>query len=193
MILYNIGSPELDSYTLKNCWRAYAGGVHPMLYKQLTVKELYASIPVTSIIESFFRTGLEIDNDRLAVSAMEELILRGDTDKVCHGLREAFERGDIKAKTTTTTMIARSLSESCRGIDPFLHKFGKFLFKAKGPDPFREFVESGAGKDAFQKPASKSGSEELQKFCKDTDIESVVRRFGKYLNLDDVAPDGEGS
>ena len=164
-----------------------------MLYKQLTVKELYASIPATSIIESFFRTGLEIDNDRLAVSAMEELILRGDTDKVCHGLREAFERGDIKAKTTTTTMIARSLSESCRGIDPFLHSFGKFLFKAKGLDPFREFVESGAGKDAFQKPASKSGSEELQKFCKDTDIESVVRRFGKYLNLDDVAPDGEGS
>ena len=171
-----------------------------MLYKNLTVKELYASIPATSIIESLFRTGLEMDNDRLAVSAMEELILRGDTDKVCHGLKEAFERGDIKVKTTTATMIARSLSESCRGVDPFLHEFGKFLFRAEGPDPFREFIESGVGRSALyakfddgQKPDFKSGSEEIRKFCKNTDIESVVRRFGKYLNLDDVASDGESS
>ena len=58
-----------------------------MLYKNLTVKELYASIYDTQTIESFFLKGLEKDNDRLAVSAMEELILRGDTDKVIEGLK----------------------------------------------------------------------------------------------------------
>ena len=154
-----------------------------MLYKQLTVKELYASIPVASIIESFFRTGLEIDNDRLAVSAMEELILRGDTDKVCYGLREAFERGDIKAKTTTTTMIARSLSESCRGIDPFLHQFGKFLFKAEGPDPFREFIESKEGRRALFK-TFEAGDATLQDFSISDIPEATMRRFGKYFNID---------
>lgn len=164
-----------------------------MLYKNLTTKELYASIYATSIIEEMFATGLKIGSTQLAISAMEELIVRGDTDIIQRGLDSAFKKGYVKIGTSMSTMIARSLSESCREVDPFLQRFGKFLFKAKGPDPFREFVESGAGKDAFQKPASKSESEELQKFCKDTDIESVVRRFGKYLNLDDVAPNGEGS
>lgn len=131
-----------------------------MLYRNLTVKELYASIYDTQTIESFFLKGLEKDNDRLAVSAMEELILRGDTDKVFEGLKAAFERGDIKVESTMATMIARSLSESCRGVDPFLHKFGKFLFKAEGSDPFKEFAES----------------------C---DTDAIVRRFGKYLNLDE--------
>lgn len=173
-------SPELVSYALKNCWRVYAGGVHPMLYKNLTVKELYASIPVTQTIESFFLTGLEMDNDRLAVSAMEELILRGDTDKVFMGLQKAFECDYIKAKTTTATMIARSLSESCRGIDPVLHRFGKFLFKAEEPNPLQEFIKSESCG-----PTCKSGNEELQSFCKNNDPEATMRRFGKYLHIED--------
>ncbi|MBR5938996.1 hypothetical protein IKZ77_00365 [Candidatus Saccharibacteria bacterium] len=167
-----------------------------MLYKNLTVKELYASIYDTRTIESFFLKGLEKDNDRLAVSAMEELILRGDTDMVARGLREAFERGDVKVKSTTATMIARSLSESCRGVDPFLHKFGKFLFKTEGPDPFRDFVESGVGRDAFyaklndsQKMSLKS---DIQKSAEFDDTDAILRRFGKYLNLDDEQGDVEG-
>lgn len=153
-----------------------------MLYKNLTAKELYASIP-TNVIEPFFHKGLEMDNDRLAVSAMEELIRRGDTDMVFQGLRQAFERGDVKVKTTTATMIARSLSESCRGIDPFLHQFGKFLFRAEGPDPFREFIESEEGRLTLLK-SIKAGNVALHDFCISDIPEATMHRFGKYLNID---------
>lgn len=141
-----------------------------MLYKNLKVKELYTSIPCTQTIDSLFRMGLEIDNDRLAVSAMEELILRGDTDIVRQRLQQAFERGNIKVKTTTATMIARSLTESCRDVDPILYRFGKFLFKAEGPDPFREFIE-GKGKESpyekFRKEYERKFGSPYEKLIKD--------------------------
>ncbi|MBR3180402.1 hypothetical protein IKF57_02650 [Candidatus Saccharibacteria bacterium] len=111
-----------------------------MLYKNLTTKELYASIYATSIVEEMFVTGLKIGSTQLAVSAMEELIIRGDTDIIRRGLDSAFKEGHVKIGTSMSTMIARSLSESCREADPFLQRFGKFLFKAKTGDPFNEFV-----------------------------------------------------
>ena len=111
-----------------------------MLYKNLTVKELYASIYATSIIEEMFITGLKIGSTQLAVSAMEELIIRGDTDIIQRGLDSAFKEGHVKIGTSMSTMIARSLSENCREADPLLQRFGKFLFKAKTNDPFTEFV-----------------------------------------------------
>ena len=129
-----------------------------MLYKNLTVKELYASIYATNIIKKMFVTGLEIGSTQLAISAMEELIVRGDTDIIRHGLESAFKEGYVKTGTSMCTMIARSLSESCREVDPFLQRFGKFLFKAKSNDPFAEFVNDSAQKFC-------SGSDELLKFC----------------------------
>lgn len=112
-----------------------------MLYKNLTTKELYASICATSIIEEMFTTGLRIGSTQLAISAMEELIVRGDTDIIQRGLDSAFKEGHVKLGTSMSTMIARSLSESCREADPFLQRFGKFLFRAKTNDPFAEFVD----------------------------------------------------
>lgn len=129
-----------------------------MLYKNLTVKELYASICATSIIEEMFVTGLKIGSTQLAISAMEELIIRGDTDIIQRGLDSAFKEGYIKIETSMSSMIARSLSESCRETDPFLQRFGKFLFRAKTNDPFTEFVNSSHLKFC-------SGSEELLKIC----------------------------
>ena len=111
-----------------------------MLYKNLTAKELYASIYATSIVEEMFVTGLKIGSTQLAVSAMEELIIRGDTDIIQCGLDSAFKEGYVKIGTSMSTMIALSLSESCREADPFLQRFGKFLFKAKTDDPLKEFV-----------------------------------------------------
>ncbi len=126
-----------------------------------------------------------MDNDRLAVSAMEELMRRGDTDMVFQGLRQAFERGDVKVKTTTATMIARSLSESCRDIDPFLHQFGEFLFRAEGPDPFREFIESEEGRQALLKSKLIGAGDVALHDSSISDIpEATMRRFGKYLNID---------
>ena len=120
-----------------------------MLYKNLSVKELYASIYATQIIEEMFATGLRIGSTQLAISAMEELIIRGDTDIIQRRLDSAFKEGQVKPGTSMHTMIARSLSESCREADPFLQRFGRFLFKAKTNDPFAEFVKalSGSGVD----------------------------------------------
>ncbi len=111
-----------------------------MLWENLKVKELYASIYATSIIEEMFKTGLKIGSTLLAVSAMEELIIRGDTDIIRRGLDSAFKEGHVKIGTSMSTLIALSLSESCREADPFLQHFGEFLFKAKTNDPFTEFV-----------------------------------------------------
>ena len=113
-----------------------------LLFKNLTVKELYASIPDTSVINSLFLEGLRENNDRLAISAMEELILRGDTDLITEGLDNAFKNKEIRINTTMSTLIARSLTESCRGVDPLLQRFGKSLFRAKTDDPFKELFEA---------------------------------------------------
>ncbi len=110
-----------------------------MLYKNLTAKELYASIDAP-IVAEMFKTGLKIGSTQLAISAMEELIVRGYTDIIRSGLDSAFKEGHIKIETPMSTMIARSLSESCREADPLLQRFGKFLFKAKTDNPFDEFV-----------------------------------------------------
>ena len=112
-----------------------------MLYKNLTVKELYASIPSTNFIADLFAKGMEIGSTQLAISAMEELIVRGDTDMIKEKLFNASEAGHIKLGTSISAMIARSLCESCREADPLLQRFGKFLFKAKTDNPFEEFEE----------------------------------------------------
>ena len=136
-----------------------------MLYKNLTAKELYASIYATSIVEEMFVIGLKIGSTQLAISAMEELIVRGDTDIIRRGLDSAFKEGHVKIGTSMSTMIARSLSESCREADPSLQRFGKFLFKAKTNDPFNEFVnDSGV------------------KFCSGGD--ELSGRFSKYFTLE---------
>ncbi len=150
-----------------------------MLYMNLSVSSLYASIPTTKTIESFFLLGLELDNDRLAVSAMEELIRRDDTEMIIIGLRQAFERGTVQAKTTMATMIGRSLSESYRGINPFLSRLGEYLLEADGPNPFRDYLEGEGKRLAF-----KSDDVVLQSVSLSDLPEDALRRFGKYLNLD---------
>lgn len=140
-----------------------------MLCKNLSVKELYASICDTSIVEEMFATGLKIGSTQLAISAMEELIVRGDTDLIRRRLNSAFKEGHVKIGTSMSTMIARSLSESCREADPVLQRFGKFLFKAKTNDPLDEFV-----KDSGMKFCS--GSDKILELCSNhVTLESLFR------------------
>ncbi len=97
--------------------------------KNLTVKELYASIFPTPVIDDFFRTGLELDNDRLATSALEELITRKEADMIVRSLNYAFEESFMKEKSSTISMIGRILKNSCRELDPFLGYYGAGLLR----------------------------------------------------------------
>ena len=106
-----------------------------MLTKNLTTKEMYASIPVTKFVVDLFEKGLEIHNDRLAISAMEELILREDTDFIAYSLNRAFEKGQISRGSTMVAMIGRSLKEGCRDVDGVLCLYGGALLRGDFEGP----------------------------------------------------------
>lgn len=82
------------------------------IFKNLTVKELYSSIPAKETISQFMRNGLEQNSTQLAVSAMEELLLRGDEKTVHENLAWAIEEGFLKLNTPMSSMISRSFLES---------------------------------------------------------------------------------
>ena len=125
-----------------------------MLYKNLSSKELYASIPDAKIIAKMFETGLEIGSSQLAVSAMEELMFRGNTDIIATKLQSAFDKGQLQLGNSLTSMIARSLVEHRE--DPVLNRFGKTLLRGQGSEgPLKWFHTPGA-KSLF-------GGEELPK------------------------------
>ena len=67
-----------------------------MMYKNLTVRELFASMPLTKDIVEFFDKGLRSNNDRLAGAAAEELIRRGETDLIVCSLDEFYETEDYQ-------------------------------------------------------------------------------------------------
>lgn len=129
-----------------------------MYTKNLTVREMYASIGDTNYIVELFQKGLEINNDRLAVSAMEELLRRGDTDFIAKGLNHAFEQGQLTPKSTLVTLIANSLMDGAREVDPILQRYGKGLLRGElmGPyqwianhaDQFRKVPKCGVVKNA---------------------------------------------
>ena len=95
--------------------------------EHLTVKELYATITDSQLIASLFEKGLKQNNDRLAVSAMEELLRRGDTDKIAYKLEKAFSSNWMTKESTLVIMIANSLFENAHDVDPLLCHYGKAL------------------------------------------------------------------
>ena len=148
-----------------------------MLYKNLTVKELYASIYDSQTINFFFIKGIEKENDRLAVSAMEELIIRGEYDLVLAGLNWGIEKGYITPGTTMSSMIARSLTESGRNADPFLLRLGRFIPKAKTSNFIKELIES-AGEDM----TFLSGSEQIKQFVSSMSESEEFKQFVNEMN-----------
>lgn len=95
--------------------------------EHLTVRELYATIADTQLIASLFEKGLKQNNDRLAVSAMEELLRRGDTDKIAYKLDKAFSSSWMVKGSPLVIMIANSLFENAHEVDPLLCHYGKGL------------------------------------------------------------------
>ena len=78
--------------------------------KNLLVSEMFASIANMDIIAHFFEMGLKINNDRLAVSAMEELIRRDEVNVVVQKLNEAFENGLIVPESSLVALIGNALA-----------------------------------------------------------------------------------
>ena len=124
--------------------------------KLLTVKEVYASIYKASVIDEFFRKGLELDNDRLAISALEELILRGDTDLIVYSLNQAFEKGQIRKESALLSLLARVLSTECRRVDPFLDRYGKALLQGAFMSPSEWAQTNGQKPDETPTQAAKN-------------------------------------
>ena len=94
--------------------------------ENLTVSELYESI-ATDTIDNLFRLGLKTKNELLAVSAMEELLRRGDNDMVVDGLNDAFDSDWTIAGSPTHILIANSLAENAMITDSLLCSYGKAL------------------------------------------------------------------
>ncbi len=93
----------------------------------LTVKELYATIADTQFIASLFKKGLKRNNDRLAVSAMEELLRRGDSDMIVYALNDAFASKLMVKGSPLVTLISNSLLENAHEINTILYHYGKGL------------------------------------------------------------------
>lgn len=133
-------------------------------------------------------------NDRLAVSAMEELFNRGDSDTIVEVLNKAFASGWMVKGSTLVNLIARSLSESARNEDPILHHYGRAL-----PHEFRspsEWIRAHADQykknpksDAFKKAHPWAAihiwpDEELRQAIKQADEELAARAKRQQLAAD---------
>lgn len=99
-----------------------------MYTKNLTVVELYASFPQEATIAEFFEQGIRLENDRLSVSALEELIRRGELDLIVDELDWAFSCANMANQPGTVSLIAGTLRDSCRELDPMLCHYGKYLW-----------------------------------------------------------------
>ena len=113
-----------------------------MYTKYLTVGEVYATIPEEAAIAEFFELGIKLTSDRLAVSALEELIRRGALDRIIAVLDWAFSCNNMLAQPNTVSFIASTLRDSCRGLDPLLCKYGSYLLIGEYVGPSKWLQEN---------------------------------------------------
>lgn len=104
-----------------------------MMYKNLTVRELFASMPLTKDIVEFFDKGLRSNNDRLAGAAAEELIRRGETDLIVRSLDKFYAEEDYQMHQATLFAVMVDLAESCRGEDVLLGMYAHCGISPYGP------------------------------------------------------------
>jgi len=130
-----------------------------MLYKNLTVKELFATMYVTEDVVELFEKGLRRGNDRLAGSAMEELIRRGDTESIVKVLDDFYAEDEgkyISGVSATLFVLMRDLADSCRKEDALLSSYAGKGIRPQGPtewvkqnaERFKKVYRSGAVRNA---------------------------------------------
>lgn len=94
-----------------------------MLYRDFTVREMCESICVTKTVNELFKNGLEINDGRLAIPALEELIRRGDSDIIAKSLDQAFDKGWLTREHSFTMVVEASLFINIWDVDPFLFEY----------------------------------------------------------------------
>ena len=130
-----------------------------MLYKNLTVRELFATMYATQDVVELFEKGLRRNNDRLAGSAMEELIRRGDTNLIVKVLDDFYEEDEgkyILEASETLFVLMRDLADSCRKEDALLgiyagegvHSYGPTEWIRQNAERFEKVHRSGAIRNA---------------------------------------------
>ena len=130
-----------------------------MLYKNLTARELFATMYATQDVVELFEKGLRRNNDRLAGSAMEELIRRGDTDLIVKALDSFYEEDEgkhILGASKTLFALMRDLADSCRKEDALLgiyanegtHLYGPTEWIKQNAERFKKVHRSGAIRNA---------------------------------------------
>ena len=105
-----------------------------MLYKNLTVEELFETIWATEDVVELFEKGLRRGNDKLAGSAMEELIRRGDTESIIKALDDFYaEDGGKRISETSAALLVlmRDLADICRQEDAILS-----IYAGTAPHPY---------------------------------------------------------
>lgn len=105
----------------RNARREYS-----VYFNNLTVRELYASMPDVDDVSALFRFGIRIANDRMAVSAMEDLIRRKAYHDIIDVIDEAFEEGDSLVQgSSLVSLMMRSLAESTKGNETYLGAYAR--------------------------------------------------------------------
>ena len=132
-----------------------------MYTNTVTMREFFASVPATVIVAELFEKGIEILNERLAIAALEELIRREDDELVVRELDWALDNikvNHLDNRPSIISLMASTLRDSCREMDPVLCYYGKFLLTGCyiGPtewlkahaEQYRKVPRSGAIKSA---------------------------------------------
>lgn len=142
-----------------------------MIYKTLTTKELYASIPRTETISQMMRDGIEQGSTQLAVSAMEELIRRGDTNLVSENLDIGLKNQQLKPGTSIYIMIANALMED--RSNQLLYELGKNLLRlsTETKSPVHSLADITCGAEKLKETKN---AEENERVIYDNDIASFM-------------------
>lgn len=107
-----------------------------MYTNNLNVRELYASMSNPEDVVSLFRYGIRINNDRLAVSAMEDLIRRKDYADIADVIDKAITDDDLLVPgSTLCSMMMRSLAESTKGNETYLGAYARAVLSGQFMGP----------------------------------------------------------
>lgn len=80
-----------------------------MMYSNFTLKELYRTWQSNRIAE-FFEEGLKLNNEPMAITALGELVRRGETTLIYSPLKKAIEEGQISLATQFSVTLGNTLT-----------------------------------------------------------------------------------